>query len=165
MAAMGMMQVALDQVIDMVAVRHGLMAAARTVFVASLMAAAIMVRGAGVGIVGGHVDHMLVEMVAVRVMQVAVVEIVHVIAVPDRGVAATWSVLVRVVVMDLVLAVGHGLLLFPLANSMIFTGMRDGIFDQHQDVVVGDAVDDALAFSPTSDRPGGMQDQRGIRLT
>jgi hypothetical protein len=92
----------------MIAVRHGLVAAARTVLVAPLMAAAIVVRRAGVGIAGAHLDHMLVEMVIVRVMQVAVVEIVHVIAVPYRGVAAARTVLVWVVVMDLVLAVGHG---------------------------------------------------------
>jgi hypothetical protein len=158
MAAVWMVQVAIDQVVDMVAVRHGFMAAARTVLVTSLMAAAIVIRRAGVGIAAAHFDHMFVEMVFVRVMQVAIVEIVHVIAVPDRGVAAARTVLVRVFVMDLVLAVGHGLLLSSLANSILFAGMRDSILDQRQDVIVGDAVDDALAFSPASNQPGGMQD-------
>jgi hypothetical protein len=158
MAAVRMVQMTIDQVVDMVAVRHGLVAATRTVLVAPLMAAAIVTGRAGVGIGRAHLDHVFVEMVAVRVMQVAVVEIVHMIAVPDRGVAAARTVLVRVVMMDFVLAVGHGPLLFSLANSVLFAGMRDGVLDQRQDVVVGDAVDDALAFSPTGDQPGSVQD-------
>jgi hypothetical protein len=39
------------------------------------------------------------------------------IAVPDRGVAAARTVLVRVVMMDLVLAVGHGPLLSLLRTQ------------------------------------------------
>src|SRR5258708_20048272 len=104
----------------MVAVRHGLVAAARTVLVAPLMAATIVTGRAGVGIGRAHLDHVFVEMVAVRVMQVPIMEIVHVIAVPDRGVAAARTVLVRVVMMDLLLAVAHPPLLSFLANSSLF---------------------------------------------
>jgi hypothetical protein len=115
MTAMRMMQVAIDQVVDMVAMRHGGVAAAGTVLVALLMTAAVVVRRAGIRIGSAHLDHVLVDMVFVRVMQVAVVKIVHVIAVPDSCVAAARTVLVRMVVMDLMLVVGHGFLLFPLA--------------------------------------------------
>jgi hypothetical protein len=62
MTAMGMMQVPIDQVVDMVAMWHGLVAAALTVLVAPLMAAAIVIRRAGVGIAAAHFDHMFVEM-------------------------------------------------------------------------------------------------------
>jgi uncharacterized membrane protein YjjB (DUF3815 family) len=48
----------------MVAVRHGLVAAARTVLVAPLMAATIVTGCAGVGIGRAHLDHVFVEMVA-----------------------------------------------------------------------------------------------------
>jgi hypothetical protein len=41
---------------------------------------------------------------------------------------------------------------------MLFAGMSDGILDQRQDVIVGEAVDDPLAFSPTRDQPGRVQD-------
>ncbi len=58
MATMRMVQVAVDQVVDMVAVRHGLVATARAVLVAPLMVAAIVVRRAGVGIAGAHLNHM-----------------------------------------------------------------------------------------------------------
>ena len=32
--------------------------------------------------------------------------------------------------------------------------MGDGILDERRHVIVGDAVDDALAFAPTADHPG-----------
>ena len=70
-AAMRMMQVAGDQVVDVVTMRHGFMAAARTVLVARLVAAAGVVRRASVGIGGTHLDRVLVEVIAMRVMQVA----------------------------------------------------------------------------------------------
>ena len=39
-------------------------------------------------------------------------------------------------------------------------GVRDGIPDERENVIVGDAVDDALAVSLAVDQPGGVQDLR-----
>jgi hypothetical protein len=48
--AVGVMQVAIDQIVDVVAVRNRLMAAARAVHVAGLVTGAAMVGRAAVGI-------------------------------------------------------------------------------------------------------------------
>lgn len=110
MVAMRMVQVTVDQVVDMIAVRHRLVAAAWTVLVAFWMARAIVVRRAAIGIGRTHGDDVLIEVVLVRMMKMAVVEIVDVAIVPYRRVTALRAVLVRVVAMDFMIA--HGYLSF-----------------------------------------------------
>jgi hypothetical protein len=93
--AVRVVQVAVDEVVDVVAVGDRFVAAAGAVHVAGLVAAAA--RGAGVQpsgfLVGVTSRLVLVDVVTVRVMQVAVVQVVDVVAVPDRGVAAVGAVL------------------------------------------------------------------------
>ncbi len=103
MTAVRVMQVSIDQIVYMVAVRDGFMAAAGPVLVALRMAATCMVGRAGVGILCAHIEDMFVEVVAVRVMQVTVVEIVHVVAVLHGSVSAARPVFVRVVVVNFVI--------------------------------------------------------------
>jgi hypothetical protein len=55
---------------------------------------------------------MLVEMIAVRVVKVTVMEVVHMVAVPYRSVAAVGTVLVRMAMVNLVLVVSHDCLSF-----------------------------------------------------
>ena len=105
MIAVRVMQVAVDQIVDMVTVRDGFMAAAGPVLVTLRMAAASMLRRARVGILGADIEDVFVEVVAVRVMQVTVVEIIHVVAVLHGDVSAARPVSVRVVVVNLV--IGH----------------------------------------------------------
>ena len=82
--AMGMMQTPL-----MVAMGHGFMPATRTVHMIMAMAERVAAdRGAGAGIGVADLYDMLVHMVLVRVVKMAVMEIVHVIAMLDGGVAA-----------------------------------------------------------------------------
>jgi hypothetical protein len=107
MVAMRVMQMALDPVIDMIAVRHRLMAAAGAMNMPCRVTGAAMVQGAAVGVVAGHLDHVLVDMVRMRVVQVAVMQIVDMAAVPDRGVAAAGTMLVSVLGMLFVGAGGH----------------------------------------------------------
>ncbi len=102
MVAVRMMQVAVDKEVDMVAVRHGLVAAARPVPVALIVTGADVIGRAGAGIAGAHLEDMLVDMAAVRVMEMAVVQIVDVITMLDRSMAAGWAMLVRVVGVNLV---------------------------------------------------------------
>lgn len=101
MVAVRMMQVAVDKEVDMVAVRHGLVAAARPVPVALIVTGADVIGRAGAGIAGAHLEDMLVDMAAVRVMEMAVVQIVDVITMLDRSMAAGWAMLVRVVGVNL----------------------------------------------------------------
>jgi hypothetical protein len=97
MVAMRVMQVAVDEIIDVIPVRHGGMAAAWAMNVAGRMRAATVIRRAGRGVRPRHFQDVLLHLAAVGIMQVAVVEIVHVVSVLNGGVPATWPMLMRVV--------------------------------------------------------------------
>jgi hypothetical protein len=102
--AMRMMQVAIDQIVDVVAMRHRLVATARAMLVSLGVAAAIVVRGTAVRVDRTHGNDVLVKMIFVRVVKMAVVEIVHVALMPDRRMAAAGTVPVRVIVVDVMRA-------------------------------------------------------------
>ena len=118
--AVRVMQMALDPVIHVIAVRYRLVAAARPVHMARLVAGAAMVGGAAVGIVARDLDHMLVDMLLMRVVQVTVMQVVDVAAMPDRLVAAAGAVLVRVLGMVFVGAGRHRSQSFRARNWALF---------------------------------------------
>jgi hypothetical protein len=88
------MQVAVDQVVDVVAVGDGGMAAVGAVLVAFFVAGAGVLGSAvgGVGFVDG--EGVFLDFVCFDVVQVAVVQVIDVAVVDDAGVATTWAVLV-----------------------------------------------------------------------
>ena len=96
MVAVRMMQVTGDQIIGVIAVRHGGMAAVGGVNVTSRLLARSMTRSALVGIRGADGDDMIVNMPGVLMMQMARVEIVRMMVVGNRGMAAIGAVNVRV---------------------------------------------------------------------
>jgi hypothetical protein len=111
-----------DQVVDVICVRDGFVSAARSVHVLCLVAIAVVVRGATCGIGPALTERVLVDMVAMHMMEVTVVQIVDVAVVMHRGVTATVPVLVWVFS---VLVAGHrSYLLFasngqsPLSHSL-----------------------------------------------
>ena len=110
---MRMMQMTLDAKVDVVAMRHRVMAAAGPMHMGRLMAGAAMVGGAAVGIGAGHFDQMLVDMAFMRVVQVAVMQVVDMRAMPDRLMAATGAVLVGMLGMLFVGAGRHRSQSFP----------------------------------------------------
>jgi len=98
--AMGVMQAAIDDVVGVIAVGHGLVAAAGAV--------GVLFAGdgfAGVGVGGGDFKGVFIDMIAVDMMEVAVMEVIDVVAVLDGGVAAVGAVLVGVVFVN---DAGHG---------------------------------------------------------
>jgi hypothetical protein len=95
--AVRMMQVPVDEIVDVVAVRHRLVPAAGAVLVARLMPLAPVLGRAAVGVLGRDLDDVLVDVVAVRMVQVSVVQVVDVIAVADGGVPAAWAMLVGMI--------------------------------------------------------------------
>jgi hypothetical protein len=95
-SAMRMMQMAIHQVINMVAMRHGFVAAVSTVSVGLLMGRAAVVRRTLLRIRRGHLNLMVVHMIAVSVMQVAIVKIIGVAVVFHRDVPAVWAMHVAV---------------------------------------------------------------------
>ncbi|APA90320.2 hypothetical protein BJG93_32410 (plasmid) [Paraburkholderia sprentiae WSM5005] len=93
--AVRMVQVAVDEIVDVIAMRHRFMAAPRSVNVARVMAAAA--RRALVRIFGAHFKPVLVYMIAVRVMQMTVMQLINMIVVLDRSMSAVRAMLMVVV--------------------------------------------------------------------
>ncbi len=107
MPLMGKVQVAVHQVADVIAMGNGLVATTRAVNVVVVVTATFMIGSAGGWIFGRDFDHVMLYVGgALGVMQVTVVQIVHVIAVLDGYVAAALTVFV--VVMIAVVIMSHG---------------------------------------------------------
>jgi len=103
--AVRMMQMTVHQIVDMVTVRHRFVAAAGPMHMTGAMAGTVMLRRAAVRVGGADGDHVLVDMVAMHVVQMAVVQEIDVAFVPHRGMTALRAVLV--VVMGVLGAAGH----------------------------------------------------------
>lgn len=92
MVAMRVVEVAFDQIVDMLAMRHGLMATIRTVLVGSVVCSAIVIGRTDIRVAGRNSELMFVHVVRMHEVQAAVVKIIDVAFVLDRGVSATWPV-------------------------------------------------------------------------
>ncbi|MDM4015511.1 hypothetical protein [Roseiconus lacunae] len=100
--AVWVMQVTVDKIVNVVAVRDGFMPTAGTVNVTGIMTAALMCRGATVGVGVTNFDAMLYNgAVVIDVMQVTIVQIVNMITMLDAGVFAIGAVLVVVMIVCL----------------------------------------------------------------
>ncbi len=101
--AVRMVQASIDEVVGVVAVRDWVMSTARPVN----MTAVVTRGGVGVicGVIGVNGENMLIDVALVRVVQMAVVEVVDVPVVLNGGVPAVWSVDVGVIGVDVML--GH----------------------------------------------------------
>ncbi len=101
------MQVTIDQVVDVIAVRNRRVATVRTVNVACLMTRAVVDRTA-LRIGRRHLDDMLVVVPIVLAVKMTIVEIAHMVAVLNGRMAAARAVLMVMIVVNFV--VHHGLL-------------------------------------------------------
>jgi hypothetical protein len=99
MVVMRVMEVAIDKIVHMLAMRHGFMAAVRPMYMSLRMTRALMFRRTAFGISRGYFYHMLIEMVAVRVMQVPVMQVIDVPVVHDAGMAAFGSMRMSMIFM------------------------------------------------------------------
>ena len=102
-AAVWMVQMATDQVVRVVAVRHRFVTAARAVLVTGLVTVTSMVGSAGVGVRIRNYQGMIVVMALVLVVQVAVVQVVGVTVVLHGGVATARAVPVLVVFVNMMI--------------------------------------------------------------
>ena len=105
---MRVVQVAVDQIVDVIAVRHRLMSATGPMLVSRLMAFAAVLGRAAVGVGRRHFDHVLIDRVCVWVMQMPIVQVIDMIAVAHRRVAAVRTMRMRVVGVVRFLARRHG---------------------------------------------------------
>ena len=94
--AVRMVQVAVDEIVNVVPVRHCRVAAVQAVNMARSVVVAVVIANAAVGIGRRHFEDALVDVIAVRVMQMAVMQIVDVAIVFDRQVAAARTMLMFV---------------------------------------------------------------------
>ena len=93
---MGMVQVAVYQVVDVIAVRYGLVAAARAVNMRFFVSGAVMRWCTPVRIRRADLDAMVLHGGAIRMMQMAIVKIIRVSIVLHRDMAAVRAMLVAV---------------------------------------------------------------------
>jgi hypothetical protein len=107
MSAVRMVQMAIHQVINMVAMRHGFVAAIGTVSVGLLIGGAALVWRTFLRIRRSHLNLMVIHMITVSVMQVAIVKIISVAVVFHGGVPAVWAMHVAVSPWVLLVSVSH----------------------------------------------------------
>lgn len=86
------MQAAIDEIIHVVAMRHNLMATPFSV----LVALTVHCRSTGGGIFGTHCNDMFIHMVVVHVVQMAVVEVVDMLAMSNCNVTTVRAMLMVV---------------------------------------------------------------------
>ena len=108
MVAVRMMQMPVHQIIDVVAMGDRLMPTPRSMHMPGLVSGAAVLRRAAIGVLGRHFNHVLVDMVPVRMVQVPVMEKVDMVAMPDGGMTAAGAVLMRMVRMMWLVARWHG---------------------------------------------------------
>ena len=114
--AVRVVKMAGDPIVHMVAVWHGIVAASGPVDMTRVVPTAAMVGGAAVGVLAGHLDHMLVDMTFVRVVEVTIVQVIGVAAVTHGWVATARAVLMRMVGMGGGGARRHGIASFPYSK-------------------------------------------------
>ena len=115
--AVRMVEMAGDAIVHVIAVRHRRVATAGAMLVARFMPTAAMAGGAADGILAHHLDHVLVDVTFVRVMEVAVVQIVDMAAVAHRRVSAARSVLMGMVGVGPCRTSRHRLVSFPCPEA------------------------------------------------
>ena len=108
MTVMGIMQMAADQVVDMISMRHSLMAAPRSVHVSLLMPGTFMPGCAvfRIGLRDGY--NVLINMAAVRVVQMAIVQIVNVIVMNDTFMTAFRAMRMSMIFVLWQVTISHG---------------------------------------------------------
>jgi hypothetical protein len=103
-----MVQMTVDQIVDVVAVRNCLVPAAAAVYMTLGMPSTIVAGRAAVRMCGVYFNPMVVHVIPVSVMQMAVVEIIGMALMLDFRVAAIRAMLVVVLPGMLLMRLRHG---------------------------------------------------------
>lgn len=115
MSAVGMVQMAIYQVVDMISMGDGLMAAGRAMSVCLLMSGAIVAWSASFGIRRIYLDTVVLYRIAVLMMQMTIVKVVRVTIVLHRYMAAVRAMLVGMTT---------GMVLVSFRHRQILSSMR-----------------------------------------
>ena len=111
--AVRVVQVPADEIVDVIAVRNGLVPAVGSVDVPGLILRGGLAGRTAVWVLLVDSDLMLVDVALVRVMQVAVMQIIRMPIVAHGDMAAVGAVLMVVIGMDRVLGISHPCGSFP----------------------------------------------------
>ena len=99
--AMGMVEVTVNQIVDVIAMRHCFMTASRTMHKVRRMTTTGVSRSAGVGIHIANFHDMFFDFaVLTNMMQVSVMQVINVVAMLDASMFAVGAVLVVMVFVD-----------------------------------------------------------------
>lgn len=97
MAGVRVMEMPLYEIVDVIPMWHGFVTAPRSVDVIGGVTGTGMPGGASRGVGAAHFHDVLIGMIAMRGMEVPVVEVVHMIAVFHRRVTAAFAMDVRMI--------------------------------------------------------------------
>ena len=89
MAIVRVMKMAIDQIVDMLAVRHSFMPATGTMCMLLRMPRASMFRSAISRVGSRYIDHVFVDMTIMQMVQMAIVQIIDVTVMHDPRVPAS----------------------------------------------------------------------------
>jgi hypothetical protein len=105
--AVRMVQMAGDEIVDVVAMWDCFVAATGSVNVSRIMSGAAMVGRATIRILVAYFNPMLVHMIRVGMVKMSIVEVIDVVGVPDSNMAAAGSMYVIVIGVMRKIAAGH----------------------------------------------------------
>jgi len=107
-------QVAIDQIIHMVTVRHHFMPAAGTVDMAGIVTGTVVLRGTGDGIGCADGNHMLVNVPVMREVQMTIVQIINMPLMTYGCMPTVGTMLVGMIGVLEMGAGGHGMFLWSV---------------------------------------------------
>ena len=105
--AVGMVQVSINEVVDVIAVRHGVVAASGPMLVSGLVLQGRLGRCASVRVFVINGDSMLIHVILVRMVKMPIMEVVGVPVMTHSQMTAHRAVLVIVTPVGGVLVLGH----------------------------------------------------------
>lgn len=160
MIAVRVMQVSIHQVIDVISVRDGGVAAIGSMLVPIFMTAATVLGSAGVRIGGVDGERVLFDLAAVLMMQAAVVQIIDVAIMLDAGMTAIGAVLVAMIfVMFCHVKLSYVRCGWPVRQ---FDGMGQGVQDKIGNVPIREGVVKVITIPATDDQPFAAQDTQPL---
>lgn len=99
--AMLVMQATIDKIIDVIAMGHRFVPASRAMHMVRVVTGTGLSMIAAVGVGLADFDDMLIDMIAMRMMKMTVMQVVDMVAVTNGSVPAILAMLMRVVPMDI----------------------------------------------------------------
>jgi hypothetical protein len=117
MIAVRMVQVPTNQIIDVVSVGNRLVTTVGAMLMRRIMSTAVVLRRAAIRIRCSDCDHVFIGKTVMHMLQMAVVEIIDVALVPDRGMTTVRPVDVRRFGPTRMICGGHGFVLSCLLNA------------------------------------------------